>query len=43
MQTVVPQMMRWLPQEEAEQTKRAFADALQTETGSCTRARSSRA
>lgn len=28
MQTVVPQMMRWLPPEEAEQTKKAFADVL---------------
>jgi uncharacterized protein (DUF2267 family) len=28
MQTVVPQMMRWLPPEEAEQTKAAFRQVL---------------
>jgi hypothetical protein len=28
MQTVVPQMVRWLPPEEAEQTKKAFGEML---------------
>lgn len=28
METVVPQMVRWLPEDEAEQVKRAFAEAL---------------
>ena len=28
MRTVVPQMMRWLPPEEAEQTKKAFGETL---------------
>lgn len=27
-QTVVPQMVRWLPPEEAEQTKKAFGEVL---------------
>lgn len=27
-QTLVPQMVRWLPDEEAEQVRRAFSDAL---------------
>lgn len=28
MQTLVPQMIRWLPAEEAEQTKKAFGEVL---------------
>lgn len=28
MRTVVPQMVRWLPPEEAERTKKAFGDIL---------------
>ena len=28
METVVPQMTRWLPEDEAERTRRAFGEAL---------------
>lgn len=28
METVVPQMVRWLPEDEAERVKRAFGEAL---------------
>lgn len=28
METVVPQMVRWLPEDEAERVKQAFGDAL---------------
>lgn len=28
METVVPQMVRWLPEDEAEKVKRAFVEAL---------------
>jgi hypothetical protein len=28
METIVPQMVRWLPEDEAERVKQAFGDAL---------------
>jgi len=33
METVVPQMIRWLPEDEAERTKKVFGEALPTVGG----------